>query len=598
MPGLDGLRALAVLAVIAYHLQAPWAPGGLLGVGVFFVLSGYLITDILGAQYEKVGAINLKQFWIRRARRLLPALWMMLLVVFTAVVFLDSTQVHAMGLDTLAAFFYISNWWYIFHHVSYFARFGPPSPLTHLWSLAVEEQFYLVWPLLLGVAFRFIRKQWLIVCLTLLGAAASAIAMATLYHPGMSPNRVYYGTDTRAFALLIGAALALLWPSRHFSPSLPSGKRWLLEIVGTVGLLTFAVMVVHSNQYQTYLYRWGMLMLAVATAGTVAALAHPATRLSRILGSKPLRWIGVRSYGIYLWHYPIIILGAGAFPKGMVLWQRDMIEVFASLSIAAVSWRYLEEPIRQGHWKTPWKNLRHQFGNASLIKGGMMATLLIGMITLDGLGASGVISPHTTTAAQPATTRFVSSITPSRHATKRPPTRTTKAAVPSHASGTAFIPKGNEVTAIGDSIMIDATPYLRQLLPGIVVSAHIGRQFIEAPQVISQLKNQGLLGKYVIIELGTNGPFTVGQMDSLIHSMGNRYIVFVNTRVPRPWQDTVNSTLAQAPKQFPNVTVVNWHQASAGKSSYFYPDHVHLNPTGAQYFARLLADAVIRLQKH
>ncbi|MCY0881731.1 MAG: acyltransferase, partial [Firmicutes bacterium] len=234
MPGLDGLRALAVLAVIAYHLKLPWAPGGLLGVGVFFTLSGYLITDLLLAQYRKYGHLRWKEFFFRRAKRLLPALWVMMAVVLLYIVCFDGDLLSSLGGDVLAALFYVSNWWYIFHHVSYFASFVP-SPFVNLWSLAVEEQFYLIWPLILIVLLKFVQSTWGRVLLTLLLAAASALAMALIYQPGSIPNLVYYGTDTRAFALLIGAALAFVWPSAVL-PTLSRRGKYIVDGIGILGL--------------------------------------------------------------------------------------------------------------------------------------------------------------------------------------------------------------------------------------------------------------------------------------------------------------------------------------------------------------------------
>src|SRR5215211_1795766 len=217
MPGLDGLRAVAVLAVIAYHLQLGWAQGGLLGVGVFFTLSGYLITDLLLGQQDTVGHLRLGDFWLRRARRLLPALFLMLAVVVAWVTLLDRSQLSSLRGDVLAAAAYVSNWWNIVRDASYFARFGPPPPLDHLWSLAVEEQFYLIWPWLLLLGLRFLPGRYNLALVTLAGAAVSAAAMAMIYQPGIDPTRVYEGTDTRAFGLLIGAALAMVWPSRRLS---------------------------------------------------------------------------------------------------------------------------------------------------------------------------------------------------------------------------------------------------------------------------------------------------------------------------------------------------------------------------------------------
>src|SRR5580692_8325757 len=233
MPGLDGLRAIAVLAVIAYHVGLGWAPGGLLGVGVFFTLSGYLITDLLLSQYQSSGRLDLVGFWRRRARRLLPALFVMLAVVAGWVALRQRGQLPALRGAMAAAAGYVSNWWLIAQNSSYFARFGPPSPLGHLWSLAVEEQFYLIWPWLLWIGLRWRRSRAVtdtrLAAASLLLAAASAVTVGLLYQPGYDPTRVYDGTDTRAFALLIGAALAFVWPSRHLREEVADRARWILD---------------------------------------------------------------------------------------------------------------------------------------------------------------------------------------------------------------------------------------------------------------------------------------------------------------------------------------------------------------------------------
>ncbi|MFN2581745.1 MAG: acyltransferase family protein, partial [Candidatus Dormibacteria bacterium] len=358
MAGLDGLRAIAVMAVIAYHLNLGWAPGGLLGVGVFFVLSGYLITDLLLAQHDSSGRIALAQFWVRRARRLLPALWVMLVVVIVWVAVAQPSQMNAMRGDVFASFLYVSNWWYVVQHLSYFASFGPPSPLGHLWSLAVEEQFYLLWPLLLIVAARFVRNRRIVVLLVVLGAIGSATAMGLLFQPGGDPNRTYYGTDTRAFELLIGAALAMVWPSRRMVHRIARNRRVLLDITGAAGLLVIGAMVWTTNQDSAFIYRGGLVLLSFAAAAAVAALAHPSTWVSRILGAQPLRWIGVRSYGIYLWHFPIIVLTTPIVDTPGAHWVRSALQLAACIAIAALSWRYIEDPIRRGGVKRVAERVR------------------------------------------------------------------------------------------------------------------------------------------------------------------------------------------------------------------------------------------------
>jgi len=365
LPGLDGLRALAVAAVVAYHLGFGWAQGGLLGVGVFFTLSGYLITDILVGQWDSAGRVRLGDFWLRRARRLLPALFVMLGVVALWVNVSARSELPGFRGDVVASALYVSNWWYIGQHASYYAQFAPPAPLDHLWSLAVEEQFYLVWPwlVLLGVWLVGRRgrgrggsgrlgtgARWELAAGTLVLAAGSAAAMAILYHPGLDPTRLYEGTDTRAFGLLIGAALAVLWPTRRAAP-LPARARRLLDPAGVAGLAVIGLLVWRTNQYSAFMFRGGLEVLSVATALAVAAVAVPGSAVGRALGWRPLRWLGVRSYGIYLWHYPVIVLatpaGAAALGGGLSV-PRALACAVASVALAAVSWRFVEEPVRRG----------------------------------------------------------------------------------------------------------------------------------------------------------------------------------------------------------------------------------------------------------
>jgi peptidoglycan/LPS O-acetylase OafA/YrhL len=599
MGGLDGLRAIAVLAVIAYHLGLSWAPGGLLGVGVFFVLSGYLITDLLVAGYQNRGRIDLRDFWVRRARRLLPALAAMLIVVVAWVTLFHPGELASLRGDVLAAALYMSNWWYIYHHVSYFAQYGPPSPLTHLWSLAVEEQFYLVWPLALALGLKYVRNRNWLVTLVLIAAVASAVAMAVMYHPGINPNRVYYGTDTRAFALLFGAALALLWPSRNMA-SRPFSRTTvnILDGVGIMGVLAIVLMVWQTNQYQTFLYRGGLVLLSLATLAVVAALVHPSTQLSKILAFKPLRWIGVRSYGIYLWHYPIIVLTNPTLNTGGINFGRASLQVAASIGLAALSWRYLEEPIRRGGLRS----LRVDLGNLRIalvrIMTGTAALVLVGISVvgltgwtpahLDMVSSMPLGAPIPQTLSVPLLRTRINPVTTPEKVAPAPKEETAK------IRATVTAPQsGLGVTAIGDSVMIDAAPYLSKLLPGIVISAKVGRQLYQASAVIATLKKEGELGQRVIIELGTNGPFSEAQLVSLLDSLGPvQQIVLVNTRVPRPWQSVVNSTLAEVARTFPHTTLVNWYAASANHNNYFWPDGVHLNPTGAQAYAVLLAKSV------
>ncbi len=591
-PGLDGLRAVAVLAVIAYHLGFGWASGGLLGVEVFFVLSGYLITDLLVNEHRRSGRVDLGQFWLRRAKRLLPALFVMLAAVVVWATLVDPARLAAVRSDLPAAVLYVSNWWFIFHHVSYFARFGPPSPFGHLWSLAIEEQFYVVWPLVVVAAFRLARWRRALVALTVLGAAASAVEMALLYVPGGNPTRVYDGTDTRAFALLIGAALALLLPRARSFGAVSGGARRVLGAVGGAALAGIFVLLWRTGEYSTFLYRGGMVVLSVLTAVVIAVTIHPGARLGRLLGAEPLRWLGERSYAVYLWHYPVIVLTTpvGAQPS----LARGTLQVASSVVLAGASWRFVEQPVRTGALGRLWERARRRDWRSvprigpvrAVAAGGIVATLSVCVVGLAGLVAPPPTALPTslgnvmTVPRDPTTTRGTRAPTP----TDPSPTTSTTTTTP---------PSGQGVTAIGDSIMVDAAPYLEQLLPGIAIDAKVGQQLVQAQADVAQLRAQGLIGDRVIVELGTNGPFTAQQLEAFLASLGPmRRIVLVNTRVPRPWEQPVNATIDAVAQITPHARLVDWYDASAATPQYFYPDGVHLDPAGARFYASLLAQAV------
>ncbi|WP_002150955.1 acyltransferase family protein [Bacillus cereus] len=593
MVGLDSLRGLAILGVILYHINFNWMPGGFLGVTVFFVLSGYLITDILAMEWKRNKRIDLKKFWLSRARRLLPGMIVMLVITLAWITIFHSSLLEKMCGDSLAALFYVSNWWYIYHKLSYFDNFNQLSPLNHFWSLAVEEQFYVVWPFIISLGFYYIKKQSRMILLICLGAAASALAMAILYEPGADPSRIYYGTDTRAFSLLIGAALALLWPSNRLANKIIPKARLILDVVGGTALIIILVMFWKTNQYDPFLYKGGMVLLSIATALLVANLAHPASRIAQFLRFKPLRWIGVRSYGIYLWHYPILTLTTPKGNAGDFSPIRAILQFLLILMIAQISWKYIEKPIRQGALRNiQFKNLRLQ--NVALgVKLALICAVFFSSIAVFGLSNASKAKENPqldkveAEQTQPAKHPVAVWDNPAQEA-EAPQNQEESKEVNSEQTKNTLT-----VTAIGDSVMVDITPYLKNAFPDIRIDAQIGRQLSKAIPVVEQLKNDGNLGNHVIIGLGTNGAFTTEQLVSLINLIGNeRKIIFINTRVPRPWESIVNERLKEITSKYPNITLVDWHAASAGKKDYFAPDGVHLTKVGAEAYAALVVKAV------
>ncbi|MCM3731577.1 acyltransferase family protein [Fictibacillus nanhaiensis] len=602
--GLDGLRAIAVLAVIAYHLNFDWAAGGLLGVTVFFVLSGYLITDLLIAEFVTTGRINFKNFWIRRARRLLPAMFTMLLVVITWVTIFEQSMLDRLEEDTVAAILYVSNWWYIFQDLSYFESFGPPSLLTHFWSLAVEEQFYILWPLLIVLMLKLKVKEGSLFSIILLGAIASAAAMTMLYEPGTDPSRVYYGTDTRVFSLLLGASLAVIWPSRKLSTSLPPEIRWKLDFVGLFTLAFIFYMFWSTDQYQDFLYQGGMVAMSVASMLVVAVIVHPSSKLNTVLSFKPLRWIGVRSYGIYLWHFPVIVLTSPQWGADAPSLVRTSLQLFLILTLASLSWTFIENPIRKGALTRFWRVVKHgEWRREKSFIGRFVTTASILCVFL-AISTIGL----TTTSVALSKDNVINAIQEKVGKEDEPPTEN-KINKPDSKPETPKVeekPKeetppiedppvteNKSVTVIGDSVMIDVTPHLEEAFEKVDVDAKIGRQFREAEEIVQQKKSSGDLGEIVIIELGANGPLSDKKMAGLIEQIGKeRDVYMITTRVPKPWQQEVNESIKNVPENYKNVKVVDWYSFSESHLEYIGNDGVHLTLTGAKAYAKYLINHI------
>jgi peptidoglycan/LPS O-acetylase OafA/YrhL/lysophospholipase L1-like esterase len=608
MPGLDGLRALAVASVVAYHVDLGWAQGGLLGVGVFFTLSGYLITDLLLGQQESPGGLRLADFWLRRARRLLPGLLVMLAVVVAWVTLLDRPLLPAVRGAVVASAFYVTNWWLIAQHSSYFAQFGPPSPLGHLWSLAVEEQFYLIWPWLLWIALRLRRSRAAIdsrlAAASLLLAAASAVTMGLLYQPGYDPTRVYDGTDTRVFALLIGAALAFVWPSRHLREEVADRARWILDGAGAAGLVVFAVLVWRTSEYSPFLYRGGMVLLSFATALMVAAAASPASRFGRVLGWRPLRWLGVRSYGIYLWHYPIIVLTAPA--GGGDTPARAVLQVAAVIGCAALSWRYIEEPIRHGVLHRWWAQLRADGWRIGVL--GRRARIAVAaaaaVLVLASCGMTGVVHPDSASpaaAVQPA---------PRTAAASPRPNRTSCRAVVHIGDSTSeglispdYLPDPQQRIS-AQYARVGVTTFIPKISGArSIVETYEGQP--NAYTVTEQLVKQGYRGCWVLA-LGTNdaadvhvgSPVSMAtRIKEIMSLVGNQPVMWVNVKSllsSGPYAETGmlawNSALIQACASYPNMRVYDW--AAAAEDRWFISDGIHYTSPGYAARARLIAQAL------
>jgi len=595
--GLDGLRAFAVAVVVAFHLTPGAVIGGYLGVDVFFVVSGFIITRLLLTERARSGRIRLGAFWKRRARRLLPALVVLLLACSTAAMLVGGDVLVGLGGQLIAALTFSSNWYFIATGSDYFAE-SAPELFRNLWSLAVEEQFYLLWPLLVILVILRAPRAGRIVLLAI-ATLASALAMAVLLTPG-DPTRVYYGTGTHAFGLTLGALLAVLaqwWPSRPLE--WPRAARHVLGWLGVAalgGLVALAALMPGSADWP---YRGGLLAVAVLTAVVIAALLVPGSPLARTLELRPLRWAGERSYGIYLWHWPVFVLLAAGLPTWtsdpVLAWALGGIALVLTLAAAALSYRFVESGIRRDgfrgatrDWAIGWRRSR-QAAIAS-------ATALV-------LVVAGTAGTAFALAMQPERSAVEQRIEAGKDAIENTPSATPTAEPEAEPEKPAADPagppaqlQGEQITAVGDSVMLAAVPELQAAFPGIQIDAAVSRQMSTAPGILQGLADAGALRPVVVLALGTNGSISRDTLEQVRQVLGpDRELVVVTAQAPRGWIPGVNEQLASFSWQYRNVELADWYTAVQPHLGELARDQVHFGHVGASIFTGTIKEALQRL---
>jgi peptidoglycan/LPS O-acetylase OafA/YrhL len=650
LAGLDGLRGVAVLAVIAYHLFPAGLPGGFLGVDVFFVISGFLITYLLITEHDRLGHIRLARFWVRRARRLLPALAATVLVCGTIAATIGGDTLVGIGRQVLGATTFSSNWIAAFTGESYFSA-DTPDLFRNFWSLAVEEQFYLIWPLALVLLLRF-RKTSVRLGVMALLSVSSAAEMALIFRPGADASRVYYGTDTHSFGLALGTVLAL-WLARPRTSD-EGGRTRAFEAFATrrlplAGLLSlFAVLagmlLLHDTATATY--RGGILVVSLATAVVIWSATVPASRLGRSLDVAPLRVIGERSYGIYLWHWPLYVLVTAAFGAGQVGQESPfrlpiiLVTLAATGAVATVSYRFLEQPIRRiglrrtarHAWQAVRRPREHRLtmivvtatavcaaatvtgivhapsvtrvqalverGEAALARQATPRTRTphrslrgrahTGPLTRTGTASGAAQDPgDAAEAADPAPQAIPPSAPPSR---QPPPLPWQMPQI----DGERPLPSGDEITALGDSVMLASAPALTAAFPGIAVDAEVSRQMNTAPGIVASLRSHDELRPVLLIGLGTNGAIAQSTLDRIAATAGpQRRLVFVTVQAPRSWSAEVNDTLDTFAATHPDtVTLARWSEAIAGHLDLLAPDRIHPGAAGGVLYANTVRTAM------
>ncbi|EJY6910146.1 acetyltransferase [Staphylococcus pseudintermedius] len=585
MPGLDGVRAVAVIAIIIYHLNPQWLSGGFLGVDTFFVISGYLITSLLLTEYHNTGKIELMSFWLRRVKRLIPAvLFLVMGVIVLSLIFMP-TEIQKVRADSIAAIFYVSNWWYIMQNVDYFEQFAV-QPLKHLWSLAIEEQFYLVFPIVLLSLLSFIRRLKSIRIIFLILLVISIIAMMVLYVPNENVARVYFGTDTRIQTLLMGVLLALVWPPFQLKAKVNRQMRTMIDTAGVVGLAILFICFKFVSETNSILYYGGFFLISTVTLLVIASSVHPSGYFAKFLGNKVFTFIGSRSYSLYLWHYPIIVLIHHQFVQGQIPPLVYVVEILLMVLMAEFSYKFIEQPFRKEGFNIFAFNHLKNWRSQKVLRTWLVIILLIPTLLVMVGGFNRFAQKNSTRVTEVNTEEIDKLITQ--------PLPLPQLKID------GFVVKGNKQKyaswkplLIGDSVMVDIGDDFRSFVPKADINGKVGRQLVEATSLAKrQYQSYRDKNDIVVLELGTNGDFTEEQLNSLLEQFGEADIYLVNTRVPRSYESHVNQVLAKAAKKRANVTLVDWYSRSENHTEYFAPDGIHLQPPGVRALTNSIIQAI------
>ena len=609
--GLDGIRAIAVIMVLAYHLKLALFKSGFLGVTVFFVLSGYLITGILISEVEEEGTIDLKNFWLRRIRRLVPAVMSMAVVIIFVSAVVNRIIFTKGCKDFLASVLGFNNWWQIFNKISYFEAAGVPSPFTHCWSLAIETQFYLIYPLILLGIYKLVKSRGegranrglLFAGVTLLLALISVILMIVLFDPQQDASRVYYGTDTRAFSLLFGALLAILWEYRMVPRRLSASVNMVL---GSVSFAVLLVMTIAINGSSNFWYRGGQFFGTILTVLMVYAVSGRKTWLSRFLSNPVLKWMGNRSYSIYLWHYPIILL----ISKGIkASWWITLIEIVLSVVLAELSYRFIETPIRHGiigeylnilrsRPKSRQEKKRQiQVARRSLkVMAGtfvLTVSLILCMIFVPKKNALDTLQKREAKAKE------TGKMTEEQLAKQKANGSESDDTICTADLTDDEILEGLNLLLIGDSIAVDVTDDFYEIFPNSVSDTKIGRITSLGKQVLdSYIDEKKWEGEGVIFASLSNSPIN-GELEDIREKIGKDMPLFLTTvRIPHDtFEEESNSKINKFVEENDHTYLIDWYAASEGHDEYFDADDTHLLSAGAKAYAKCIKEAVLDAYK-
>jgi peptidoglycan/LPS O-acetylase OafA/YrhL len=574
IPAIDGLRAIAVTAVIFYHLGFQWIPGGFLGVDLFFVISGYVITRLLLDSIARSGGLDLRGFYKARARRLLPPMVFMIVVTAFYISIWAQDSVKRFLTDTPFSLTGAMNWWLVFKEQDYFEAIGRPPLLQHTWSLAVESQFYLIWPVLLLVILkRFGKKVIPLAALAIALFSGTALFLVSLrLDESSSVSHVYFGTDTHSIGLFLGAALAVSWIPQNFKSEVSNKAQNFIDFIGVFGLVGILGAFLLIDESSPTAYKIAFPLAAVFGAAIITSIVHPASRFAPILQNRVLLWVGERSYAIYLWHWVVFQITRPRVDIDGQDWALIALRILVVLALADISLKLVELPIRSGKVEYWFKGMKYRTASVRRRqKIAVISSISILLLSLTALSSVAVVS------SERAAQEFQDSLQ-------------------SEVVITPPVPEVEEraetIWLTGDSVILGIRTALSEIRPLLVVNARVGRA---APELLQEMTRdlEKAAGSIVVMDLGNNDLLaeeTVRAIFELVKESSK--VVVINTAVPRPYRDANNELVAELAAQYPNVSVVDWNSISDGHPEYFAPDGVHLVPTGVSAYVMAIDEAL------
>lgn len=589
IPAIDGLRAIAVIAVLLYHLGATWLPGGFLGVDLFFVISGYVITRVLLDSIRRSGGLDLRGFYAARARRLLPPLLFMTVSTALFVGVWAPDTIKQFLIDIPFVFTGTMNWWLVYRHMDYFETIGRPPLLQHTWSLAVESQFYLVWPLiLLLVLRRFGKNQISHAALAIAAVSGSLLLLLSVRLNSANirgVSHIYFGTDTHSIGLFLGSALAVSWVPEQLSRNITSRARAFIDGVGIFGLLGIVAAFIFVQESDATLYRFAFPLVGIFGALIIASVAHPASRIAHVLSTKPVLWVGHRSYGIYLWHWVIFQVTQPTLDIKGPIWALDSLRFLLVFALADVSYRWVELPTRSRAVELWFRGLKYRGRAVRARQITVLITSIVGILI-----ATSLVSANALTQGARDQSALERSLTPQIVAMNNSSGGNSGSTKTVDQNGSNVSASG--LWVVGDSVILGASQELGKEQPIALINARVGRQVDELISVIEHDKSK-MADSPIVLDLGNNNKLKESEVVRVFEEIKSQpRSVIVNTAVPRSWRDFNNALIDRVAQNYPTTSIVDWNTLSQGHPEYFAADGVHLQPVGVSSYVNAIVTAL------